>query len=183
MLIVSPIITEAFFENFDKDTTRNYEWRKEGPPGKYSWNSTEKYVEITLADNSGIYLRKKIPAITEGIFQYKFFPTQTFPYNGQASIRLFSENENNGYLFVHPAGTYETVISKKVNGTTVSEKKLGEGKAKYSLNEWHTMKLKFGPGKVMGYMDDKEVLFISDPEIISRALPAVDRRTRTRLKI
>ena len=183
---LTPIAAQAFIytDSFDTDTTGVYNWHYLDAKSHYGYDSVNHRVWTTLSDDwpyirdpeTGFITSGKLAIekqfdidLVRGHFEYKFYPTRTYPYNGGVLIKLYSSSDpTDSYYFnigrSSPPRKYGTNLVKTVNGTKVISQMIvpTPPEYSYSLNNWHTISIDFSPTNFTGYLDGQPVLSGSD---------------------
>ena len=161
----------VYSDDFHTNTTLSYTWVDEGvggdgdPVNNYRYDSDNKWVTITTADNENIYIGASLPtAIEAGHFEFRFMPWKTYPTDGLVRMRLFGvDGRSYMYMwhFAHDSALsdagwndgYRAHLEKWVDGSAVIDETFIPTPSQYSLGEWHTLAMDFNPVSVSGYLD------------------------------
>ena len=171
-----------YSDDFGANTTANYSWIDEGgggdgdPVNNYSYDSINKWVTITTANNENIRMSAALPdTIEAGHFEVSFMPFHTYPTDGVVQMRLYGADGtlySYHWDFAHDSGTsspgaddvYRAHLEKWVNGVPVIEEVFIPSPDHYELDVWHTLAMDFSPLSVTGYLDGIAVLTKVRPE-------------------
>jgi len=181
LLNSKPAAADAFmyFDSFDTDTTNTYNWLYVDAYSKYTYDETDKRVFIDLTDDwpryvltqGRIALEKNLNVrLINGRFEIKIYPTRFYPWGGKSLIKMYSSSDPGDYYYfeigrsTNPHRSYNSYLGKKVDGSLVVDGSLKPTSSQYlySLNEWHTLSIDFGPEEITGYLDGNVVLSVTD---------------------
>lgn len=174
----------VFSDDFSTDTANTYTWFEEGnggddnPANNYAYDSLNKWVSVTTANNNNIRMGTSIGAslsvsVEAGSFQFSFMPWQTYPEEGLIQLRLYGDaDESDMYMwhFAHNSARtdsgewsqYRAHLEKWVDGTPVVQEVFVPTPPSYDLGQWHTLALSFSPETLSGYLDGQLILNTED---------------------
>lgn len=164
---------KIYFDDFVINTLADYTYAGHSPLSRVSYDTNMKALAINLGDNVNFQMFKEVPVNTkDGYFEIKFMPYRYFPFDGISTITVY-DSDNNYYhwhfsrdsnkSYIGDWKQYRARVIKRVNAENVIYDIFVPTPDSYSLNEWHTLGMKFSPEAISTYIDDIEVGSFEDP--------------------
>jgi len=196
----------AFHDGFATDTRSAYTVQSEtdGRPDEYgNWSvndaasvwyfEQERCLYLEAGDNDAVTLSRAVGAATSGVFTVRFRPRVLYPANGMLTVTLSATNDDSGYTVGLAGGHYETPFAKRVSGAdtlSLSEKgpffssmdTIGEYDGEMTTQwriqnpEFHTLALKFTPGRLEAFLDGRRIRELVDPQAVPIAVASFSIR-------
>jgi hypothetical protein len=168
------IYEEIYFDDFTTDTLANYAYGGNTPLRRVSYDGDKEALRIILGDDVNFSIQKEVPIKTKsGYFEIKFMPTRIYPFDGISLISVLDDSNNyyqwhfsrdSNKSFVGNWQQYRARAVKNVNNNYNILDIFIPTPDSYSLNEWHTLAMKFSPESITTYIDDFEVATFVDSQ-------------------